>query len=318
MELVVPPGEGGVVDYSRLLAKAIGPSARVASFSPTTTHGKKILLQYSGYGFAKRGAPLWLISKLASLKSTGCSIGVCFHELYADGPPWRSSFWLSPVQKYVAQSVVKLANYWMTNREQSSQWLQVRGGDKPNSVVPTFSNVGELMEISQNRVSKALVFGGAALRTNAYRLRGLELFQWARNTGIQIHDIGPALFDPHVNDTLNRYGVIKHGMLSSAEVHGHMSESLFGIVAYPVDYIAKSGVFASYCAHGVCPIVFSKDVRPADQLVVGMNFLTDFPAVDGLQEAAVIAQRAWSWYQPHRIDVHANTVRRLCDQSAER
>src|ERR1041385_7558181 len=89
------------------------PSALLSSLAvanPTII----VLLHYVGYGYARRGAPSWLIDGLERWhRSNGAArILTMFHELYAKGPVWTSSFWLSPLQKHLA---ARLA--WLRSEE---------------------------------------------------------------------------------------------------------------------------------------------------------------------------------------------------------
>ncbi|MFZ4728709.1 MAG: glycosyltransferase family 1 protein, partial [Pseudanabaena sp.] len=61
-----------------------------------------VLLHYVGYGYAKRGCPVWLVDGIQRWKNLYPDrlLVTMFHELHASGtPPWTSSFWLSPLQK---------------------------------------------------------------------------------------------------------------------------------------------------------------------------------------------------------------------------
>ena len=40
-----------------------------------------------------------------------------FHEFHAMGPPWRSSFWLSPLQRRLATSLTRLSDGLVTSLE---------------------------------------------------------------------------------------------------------------------------------------------------------------------------------------------------------
>src|SRR5688572_26176134 len=57
-----------------------------------------VLLHYEGYGYANRGCPVWLVKALEQwrMANNRRKLVTMFHELYATGPPWTSSFWLSP------------------------------------------------------------------------------------------------------------------------------------------------------------------------------------------------------------------------------
>ena len=135
------------------------------------------LLQYVGYGYEKRGCPLWLVRGLEAwkrgaaltpgpspeaekgtvpfslIRKSGQSprtrrLVTMFHELYASGPPWRSSFWTSAVQRWVARCLARQSDRCFTNRAASGHWLSsVSGmGTVPVRVLPVLSNLGELAD----------------------------------------------------------------------------------------------------------------------------------------------------------------------------
>src|SRR6266508_864159 len=70
-----------------------------------------LVLQYAGYGYQKRGCPVWLVKALDEWKRQDSMrrVLVMFHELYASGPPWRSSFWTSRVQRALVKSLALLS-----------------------------------------------------------------------------------------------------------------------------------------------------------------------------------------------------------------
>ena len=238
------------------------------------------------------------------------SVGIFFHELYASGPPWGSAFWLSPVQKHIARRLAELSDFWITNREGSAQWLRPFAGDKPHAVLPVFSNVGEMPAYSPVRVPKIVVFGGAALRMATYRAAGNALFVWAQAQGLEIHDMGPAISDPVILKSLQDARVVQHGRIAKEEVSSQLSDASLGILAYSVDYVAKSGVFAAYCAHGVCPLLISKHYASSDGLITGSNYLPGLPLLNQkISYDKTIGIAAWEWYQGHCVSVHVNTIR---------
>jgi len=40
-----------------------------------------------------------------------------FHEVYATGPPWASSFWLSPLQRNLAARLAQMSDHCLTSRQ---------------------------------------------------------------------------------------------------------------------------------------------------------------------------------------------------------
>jgi len=319
IQLLIPPlKSGGVYDFSCKLQAAIGPDAvnLVHLGKSNVDHWRvgsddSVVLQMSGYGFAKRGAPLWLLRELETRRKAIKTLGIFFHELYAFGPPWSSSFWLSPVQRHIARRLAELSDFWMTNRQGSAQWLRRFAGDKPHAVLPVFSNVGESVAPSQLRLPRIVVFGSPGLRQTTYRVAGDKLFSWAKQASLEVHDIGSPIADVQLAETLRANGVIQHGRLDEHEVGRLMEDALFGLLAYPVEYVSKSGVFAAYCAHGICPVLISKNYVQADGLVAGSHYLPGVPDAGALSKAQHIGRAAWEWYRPHSVSSNVKTMRNL-------
>ena len=78
-----------------------------------------VLLHYVGYGYAKRGCPFWLVKGLENWKrnTNNAQLVTMFHELYAFGPPWTSSFWLSVFQRNLVERLVQLSDHCVTSND---------------------------------------------------------------------------------------------------------------------------------------------------------------------------------------------------------
>lgn len=319
LTIVSPLVEGGVNDFTKKLAENLGPSVKQFRLSEKSCVDFEsiiqtdcLYLQYSGYGYAKRGVPFWLLRELQRNRHNIAKFGVFFHELYATGSPWKSAFWLSSFQREVALELAAMSDFWMTNREGSAEWLRQYAGDKPHAVLPVFSNVGEMLDYSSMRVPKVVIFGGPDLRQAVYRVAGETLLAWAKQQKLQIHDIGPAFKDTKLLKHLEQEGVMLHGRLSPEEISNILSDALFGVVAYPVEYVAKSGVFAAYCAHGVGPILITPNTLPMDGLEAYKHYLPGIPGQFSLSESPhALGHSAWLWYQRHNIDSHLNSFNKL-------
>jgi hypothetical protein len=109
----------GVSDYASRLAIAINDlhavSSRVRNFSireqpllanfpiySQAPHSLALLLHYSGYGYAKRGAPFWLLRAMRHFRCEHPSVPwmTMFHEVAASGPINTSAFWMRPKSKF--------------------------------------------------------------------------------------------------------------------------------------------------------------------------------------------------------------------------
>ena len=113
-------------------------------------------------------------------------------------------------------------------------------------------------------------------------------------------------------DTLTANDEIQHGRLETGEISDVMRGARFGVIAYPVNYIAKSGVFAAYCAHGLCPVILSKGYAPSDGLLAGQHYLPGFPTgIVDADKAQQLGEGAWRWYQTHGVGCHYAVLRKL-------
>ena len=77
-----------------------------------------VLLHYAGYGYQARGCPTRLVAGLRDWKRRGGGrLVTVFHEVYASGPPWRSSFWLFPFQRRLAAERARRSDGIVTSLE---------------------------------------------------------------------------------------------------------------------------------------------------------------------------------------------------------
>src|SRR4051812_17642374 len=97
IQIVTPDVDGGVLDYANCLNSALAQPAEVFRLSPRNeaawdVRAKHVILQFSGYGYQKRGVPFWLLRSVRRRRGEMRSLGVFFHELFAPfGQPWQSS-----------------------------------------------------------------------------------------------------------------------------------------------------------------------------------------------------------------------------------
>ena len=75
-----------------------------------------VVIHVSGYGYEKRGVPYWLLQGLRAWRRThaNCSLLGVFHELFATGRIWNSSFWLSQPQRRITQGIWDLCDGALT------------------------------------------------------------------------------------------------------------------------------------------------------------------------------------------------------------
>jgi hypothetical protein len=277
----------------------------LASYQPPCV----VLLHYVGYGYARRGAPLWLINALEKWRTNNKNVRLftIFHEVYASGPLWTSAYWLSPAQKLLAARLAQISDHCFTNRASSAELIKKLSRGKHTQVrsIPVFSNVGELnrpLSLAE-RPRKLMVFGTSGRRRQVYQRSKEILRQICQQLNIdEIFDVGRSL-NPDSFDITN-IRVTVFGEAPRETVSRLLSDSVIGFLDYPEELLGKSGIFAAYCAHRVLPIIASYgDAPEADGLKAGQHYWLSHFQVNELTLATGqrIADNAFEWYQSHSL-----------------
>jgi hypothetical protein len=297
-----------------------GSPAQLLEMCLTLSKGKPghLLVHLSGYGYSADGAPTLLAEALRSVRADGrFRIAVFFHELFATGMPWRSAFWYARRQKRAVRRIAEVCDLLVTNTRSYVDWLHretVRRSASPIQYMPVFSQVGEAQQhiFLVDRDPVMAVFGLGGTRQNAYRELP-ALGNLLHQLGIQeILDIGPEFESP---GEVGGIPVRRMGVLAATEIARQFSRSTFGFLSYPRTRLAKSGVFAGYCAHGVIPVIAQHFPRQVDGLEDGVHVLSPHTATaaqaSGLESCSIAA---WRWYAGHRLHDHATLYARWVDE----
>jgi hypothetical protein len=280
----------------------------------TKSNASAVVLHFSGYGYQKRGVPLWLLHGLRMWKSrnTHVSILTIFHELYATGRPWRSSFWLSRTQKRIARGILDLSSGAITPTSKYRNWLQhCNRGHAEIACMPVFSNIGEPGSgaVPCARSATAVVFGLAGVEDRIYGGYRQEVEHALKTLGVErVLDIGPRIGS--LPPSLVGVPVISKGALPQAFVSELLQRAKFGFIAYPLDVIGKSGVFAAYAAHGVVPIVFSEKPGLFEGLEPGRHYIDGIGLDKPIDADALASMQSElsSWYASHSVHVQAELL----------
>lgn len=327
---VCPPGTGGVRDYADGLRRtwaARGLASELVEGQPTVTGRPSlasrlsalsqegpltVVVHFSGYGYAQRGLCQWLVDELRVLKARhgqAVRLLVVFHELFATGMPWRSAFWLAPLQSSIARRLARLADGLWTNTGHHAGWLRgAAGNDKPLHVRPVFSNVGEPVDLPSwaARRPHAIVFGSAVTRQRALSaVRGQEpaLTRLGITELIEVGDGASQRTGPTGLPTRHL------GRLSPQALGALLCGSRFGLLDYPARHLGKSGVFAAYAAHGCVALNLSARNGDADGLRAGVHYV-DLGAAfeDDGDVLAPMALRLNRWYGSHCLALQAGEL----------
>lgn len=343
---LVPPGQGGVLDFAQCLqaewaasgvashivavSKAMAtqrslaehidecigghPGDRIDASATGRVGHCAVVLHFSGYGYGQRGLCFWLLEQLRALRAQrgqGLRLVVVFHELFASGPPWRSAFWLSRLQALIAARLARMADVLWTNTEHHAGWL--RGVVNPAMTIevqPVFSNVGEpaVGPTPGDRQRRAVVFGSASTRQRAFdNLQGRESI--LGKLGIEeLVEVGNGGASTGTPTTMACHHV---GRLEGPALSRLLLESRVGLLDYPPQFLAKSGVLAAYAAHG-CVVLNTCPPGPdRDDLISGRDYLCLPAATDRAVTPATQAAMASSltrWYAGHGLSRQAQQL----------
>jgi hypothetical protein len=273
-----------------------------------------VLLHYVGYGYAKRGCPVWLVEALERWREVTIQryLVTMFHEIYAFGPVWTSQFWTSPLQRNLAARLAVLSDQCFTSKQSYAERLAQLSQGKHDKIpaLPVFSTIGEPENIAPltERPRRLVLFGGRGPRSRVYERSRLALERTCSELEIEeIVDIGPSLgFEI---GAVNGTSVTCLGVKTAQEISSLLSSSVAGFFDYSTEYLAKSTIFAAYCAHGVIPVGVFYEGLNVDGLEAGKHYwLADrHQGSMNLLGGQVVADNAHAWYQAHQLSVQART-----------
>jgi hypothetical protein len=275
-----------------------------------------VILQFSGYGYARHALCVWLVTALRQWKTqqSNASLLIMFHELFIQpGHLLSKDFWIHTLQKKIVADLVTISDGLMTNADVHVSGLNALRRSPKILKLPIPSNMGEPRSVPLicDRINQLVIFGQVGTRQRAYQnaFHSLQLICDQLNIDTII-DIG-TLIELRFQK-IGAAKVVQMGELPEAQISQILSESKVAFLDYGDSrYLAKSGVFAAYCAHGMVPIVSQSSALRLDDLHSGQNYLAfdarcsrlcDFSS---LQD---IANAAYAWYQTHNIDVQTQTI----------
>jgi hypothetical protein len=302
-------GQSPYANASRLPTRSATGLAAWLVRHPSRT----VLLHFVGYGYQKRGCPLWLLNGLRRWRkgSVDNRLIVMFHELAAFGPPWRSSFWCAPLQRFIVRRLALLAHASWTNARKAARrlekWLSLPEGVMAS--LPVFSTVGEprsdLRKPLSARRAQLLIFGGSRFIDRAIANWREELDAVCHRLGLErIVAIGAKGREPWTGTM----PFLQTGVLPSEQVCSLLLESRFAYLDYFKGYLGKSTIFAAYCAHGVVPLFPTPNgqVEGVCQQVhyVTMDDVLTRPKT--LSRLESIAENASGWYMNHNLTATAS------------
>jgi len=329
----------GVTDYALNLAKALltqyrlrtvfaaaEPSqisekegfkiAPIAGGSLSRDKPARVILHYVNYGYQKRGLPFSLLPILRRVhESCRGRFLVILHELFASGPPWKSEFWLQPLQKKIARDVARLADARLVSSESMRQMFEQLAPGLDVVVHPVPSAFGEPVinpvQLRERDNHRWLICGGTELIERSLR-------SFLRIAGAIPANVAPrslvvlgGMENSRVRQLLKTLPDIDceyYSAVSPEAAWQILSTCAFAWLDYFTagtanpDLLLKSSSFANVCAHAVvcvtphamAPISLEGDLLPGPFAIargeVKMPSGNDRPDV---------ARAIYDWYHRH-------------------
>ena len=278
-----------------------------------------VILHYVNYGYQARGIPFGLVPIMTNLRQT-CRgrVLTIFHELYASGAPWKSAFWLQPVQKRIARTLAQLSEVCVVSSEAMLRDLRRLTSNAKGMVHPVLSNFGE-PDLSPGQFLQRdphhwTICGGTALIE-----RSLKSFRKIMNRipeGMAPRQL--SVFGGNDNSAIR--SLLECGIqtdyrprIDPADASSILSASSFLWLDYfdrpdvPMEFVLKSTAFAAACAHGVVPIFpqRSSEISIEGDRLPGPFFInadsSELPAMDVRPN---LAEQFYGWYQRHASSDH--------------
>ena len=256
-----------------------------------------VLLEYSGYGYATRGAPLWLARGLRRVCGDNeIPLVTIFHEISASGPVWSSAFWLAPVQRWISRTLLRMSKSVLVNRPSGAgklrSWTQ---NPAKISFQPVFSNVGEPETCPSlaERENYAVAFGGADEKGELYAQSETLRQIFEKNDIDRLVDVGPP---PSTSPEIDVAHEVK-GIKPSEVVSGYLERARFGFAHRRLDLLTKSGVVAAYLAHGVPPVILPNgNAKHPPVLSLGTHYETLDRAGSNSIDWEEMSRQGYTWY----------------------
>jgi hypothetical protein len=275
-----------------------------------------VILHYVNYGYQKRGLPFSSLPVWRALRqSCRGRFLVIFHELFASGPPWKSEFWLQPLQKKIARDVARLADGMLVSSESMQQMLEQLAPGLDVVVHPVPSAFGEPTldgaQLCERDNHRWLICGGTQVIERSLR-------SFVRITGKIPANISPrklvvlgGMENQSVREILTSMTDIKweyYPAVSSDVASQILSSCAFGWLDYFTaggvnsDLLLKSSSFANMCAHAV--VCVTPDASAAislegDALPGPFSITLADANVPSEIQRPEIARRIYGWYHRH-------------------
>jgi hypothetical protein len=327
----------GVIDYASNLAKALLMNYDLRTVFVTAERSQAsqkdgfeiaaladaqvvpanaLILHYVNYGYQKRGLPFSLVAALRRLRRRYFGrVLLIFHELFASGPPWKSEFWLEPLQKKIARDVAQLADTRLVSSESMREILNNIAPGLDAIVHPIPSAFGEpVIDLGQLRTRDShrwSICGGTQLiERSLHSFLGIVNAIPSAVSPKELIVVG-GTENPKVRRMLMTRPDVRsehYPAVSAEKASQILSTCAFGWLDYFTnrkansDLVLKSSSFANMCANAVVcvlPQASSAISITGDALPGPFTIAHDEVRIPSASERPAVGHAIYDWYHRH-------------------
>lgn len=166
--IVGDPSWQGSTELEGFSVQKVHERSALALMNLLVTDGSPdtVLIHYNGYGYHPRGIPFWLINglklwqrndALGNAFNSSYRLFTLFHDLWASGPLWSSTFFLHLPQRWIAQRLLHLSQGSVTSTVRMKQLLE-QGNSKLVDILPISSNIPFTLKLDHRKERRQVPF----------------------------------------------------------------------------------------------------------------------------------------------------------------
>ena len=275
-----------------------------------------VMLHYVGYGYQKRGVPLWLVDGLRRWKLAEPSrrLVVIFHELWSSGPPWRSEFYLRPAQRHLASRLLRLSDASLTSTPTMVRLLDAIVPGR-TAFHPVPSNLPAVdpaaRRLNRGGPVRVVIFGQEGTRLRSVQSHGALLAGLVREdllAGVDVVGGGARGGATPSADVRRLFSCVPADLVHvssdvpAAEASRILAQADLFLTFYPPALVCKSGTVTAALACGCVPVLPGASDRSAlaegcEVLACDGSPLAVARVVRTIRDGSIarLAEAGWRW-----------------------
>lgn len=260
LRFILPAGGHGGASLPSNYEVEVIERNRAALLAKLPTHGGKVLLQYSAYGFDHFGYPRWLLQALADWRENGGLLVVMLHEIWTFWPVLNKNYVIQRLHRRDLKTLIARADALFTSTASQAEHLRKLEPTAAVEVLPVGSNITPRAGLRASREpGLAVLFGLQGARLRTLRMMAADLKALASAAFLtRLITMGGSNTPDGDREELEllrglalSQGVEQTGALPEGEISDWLARASFSISAEDELSLTKSSTCMAYAAHGL-------------------------------------------------------------------